>query len=104
MRVVRQVALCPDAKAHLVSRHGALQQLVNAAAAAEQQPGRAAAAAQALWGLVAGGERVKVALRRCEGWAEGIQAGLRSCRRGSQAATWQQPLCQACEALQQLLA
>lgn len=106
MLVVRQVALCPASQAHMTSRHGALQQLVDAVAAAARQPGRAAAAAHALWSLVHSGERVKVAVRRCQGWAAAIQAGLdaHGGGGGQQAEPWHQALAQPCAALQQLLA
>jgi hypothetical protein len=103
MLVLRQVALCPDSQAHFVSKHGALQQLVDALAAAAQHPERAAAAAHALWALVHGGGRAKAALRRCERWADGIQAGLQACRQDEHA-SWAPCLAQPCQALQRLLA
>ncbi|KAI7839118.1 hypothetical protein COHA_007122, partial [Chlorella ohadii] len=76
--LLRQLALCPEAKAHFVSRRGALQTLLDAVSAAGAQPERAAAAAHALWALVHGGERVKVAVRRCEGWEQAL--ALAACR------------------------
>ena len=103
MLVLRQVAMCPDSQAHFVTKHGALQQLVDALAAAPRQPWRAAAAAHALWALVHGGGRAKAALRRCERWADGIQAGLQACRQGEHA-SWAPSLAQPCQALQRLLA
>lgn len=98
-RVLRQLALCPDAKAHFVSRRGALQLLLDAVRAAEVQPERAAAAAHALWGLVHGGERVKVAVRRCEGWEQALGVALAACQQEEQPA-----LRSGVEALQRLLA
>ena len=99
MLLLRQLALCPDAKAHFVSRRGALQALLAAVGAAEAQPRRAAAAAHALWALVHGGERVKVAVRRCEGWEDALATALAVCRRQEQPA-----LSSGVEALQRLLA
>lgn len=99
MLLMRQLALCPDAKAHFVSRRGALQALLDAVGAAEAQPGRAAAAAHTLWALVHGGERVKVAVRRCEGCEDALSAALAACRRQEQPA-----LRSGVEALQRLLA
>jgi len=77
--LLRQLALCPEAKAHFVSRRGALQTLLDAVSAAGAQPERAVAAVHALWALVHGGERVKVAVRRCEGWEQALGAALAAC-------------------------
>lgn len=97
--LLRQLALCPDAKAHFVSRRGALQALLDAVGDAGAQPERGAAAAHALWALVHGGERVKVAVRRCDGWEQALGAALAACRREEQPA-----LRSGADALQRLLA
>ena len=103
MLVVRQLALAPEAQAHFVSpRLEALPALLAAVAAADQQPARAVAAAHALWALVHGAERAKVAVRRCEGWSCSLQAAVQACQRHK--AAWTAQLRRGCEALQQLLA
>lgn len=56
--VIRNAALQPENMAHFLSRAGALRVLVDALAAAEQQPSRAAYAAGALWALAYQGEKV----------------------------------------------
>ena len=105
MLALRQLALCPPAKAWFCSQHGALAQLLGAVGEAEQAPGRAAAAAHALWALVhgSGGERAKVALRRCSDWGGALAAAAAAIERSGGAA-WAPQLSQACTALQRLLA
>ncbi|KAL4440183.1 hypothetical protein ABPG75_003184 [Micractinium tetrahymenae] len=114
MLAIRQLALHPEAKAHLVGgRHGALQSLVDAVGAASAgshgqgaaQLQRAAAAAHALWALVhgSGGERAKAALRRCQGWEDSLREGLAAADREPQAC-WAAALKEACTALRRLLA
>lgn len=101
MCVVRSLSLCPDAAAHFTAKRHALQTLVSAVAAAGEQPGRAAAAAHALWTLVHGSGRVKVAVRRCPGWADSLAAGSSVCEEaGSSGAV----LREACPILQRVLA
>lgn len=113
--VIRQLALHPEAKAHMVGgRHSTLQSLVDCLRAASAdvsagqhaaQPQRAAAAAHALWALVhgSGGERAKAALRRCKGWEHGLREGLAAAEREPQA-SWAAALTDACSALHRLLA
>lgn len=116
MLVIRQLALHPQAKAHLVAgRHGVLQSLVGCVGAASAadggggagtaQPQRAAAAAHALWALVhgSGGERAKAALRRCPGWEGSLREGLAAAEFEPQAG-WSAVLKDACTALLRLLA
>lgn len=104
MLAVRQVALAPEAQAHFLSaRLSALEGLLGALADAAQHPGLAAAAAHALWALVHGGERVKVAVRRCEGWPGSLQAALAACQR-QEDARWHDKLLSGCQSLQRLLA
>ena len=104
MLAIRQLALCPAAKAWFCSQHGTLQQLLDALAAAAQAPERAAAASHALWALAhgSGGERVKVALRRCSGWADALAAALAACEHEKTGA-WAARLRRPCTALQWLL-
>jgi hypothetical protein len=102
MLVLRQLGLSPDNAAHLASCSDALQHLVDAVAAAPRQPVRAGTAAHTLWALACGGgARAKVALRRCEGWVEALQAGLDASGGVDED---RQALHQPCAALHSLLA